>query len=133
MRHMAVIHNILGKHNMHAGQPRILYCIDEMRGASQAEIAKALRISPASLATSVRRMEKAGLLTKSSNEQDLRVNTVQVTEYGHRMLKDSMHAAGESDKLLFQDFTPEEMKQVAGYLDRIYNNLSLLEEAANAD
>ena len=57
---------------LYFGQPSILRYITEQDGCTQKELAEALHISPASAATSLKRIEKAGLITRTADSQDSR-------------------------------------------------------------
>lgn len=130
-RHANLVHNILAKHGLHAGQPRILYVIGRLKDPSQREIAQALNVSPASLATSIKRMQKVGLLEKVSDPQDMRVNKIRITPKGEKAQRESFLEFGGADRLLFSDFTPQELEQLEQYLERIYQKLSKVEESVN--
>lgn len=130
-RHANLIHSILAKHGLHAGQPRILYAIGRLNDPSQREIAQSLNVSPASLATSIKRMQKVGLLEKIADPQDMRVNKIRITQKGEAAQKESFAESGRADSLLFSDFTPQEITQLEQYLDRIYQKLLKVEEFVN--
>jgi DNA-binding MarR family transcriptional regulator len=126
-RHMLMIQNILERYGLHFGQPRILYTVMTMNGAVQKNIAEKLQISPASLAMSIKRMQKAGLLEKVIDEKDLRTNQIRITAKGLQVHKDSLAEVTTSDHQMLAGFSPEEIAQLNDYLERIYQNLSQIE------
>ena len=114
----------LGKVDPYAGQwmPVLGYVMDH-DGCSQAELAAFLRVTPASVALSTKRMQKAGYLEKEVDEWNLRRNNLHVTEAGQKLAATCRDVFYEMDKEAFQGFEPEELTALAGYLDRIYANM----------
>lgn len=125
--HMNYLQNILSNYGLHIGQPRILHTIRKLDGATQKEIADHLNISPASLATSIKRMEIYGMLNKITNRSDLRRNSVQLSAKGTRVLEDSFNELAEVDSNMVKGFSKEELVQLSQFLDRLNNNLLSLE------
>ena len=68
----------------HRGQGPILDYIEQHPGCTQADAAEAIGISAPSIACSVRRMEKAGLIKRTADECDLRRNRLELTEKGRK-------------------------------------------------
>lgn len=122
--HMNHLQNILSSFGLHFGQPRILYTIRSLNGASQKEIADKLNISPASLAVSIKRMERANLIEKNMSEVDLRRHKITLTEQGVKILNDSYWSLQEMDNQMVQGFSDKELKELSEYLVRIYENLN---------
>lgn len=121
--HMNHLQNIISSYGLHIGQPRILYTIKELNGATQKEIADKLNVTPASLAVSIKRMERAGLIEKNISESDLRRNYITLTDYGNRILNDSYLSLLKMDDQMVQGFSEGELEELVGFLDRIYANL----------
>jgi DNA-binding MarR family transcriptional regulator len=109
---------------LHFGQPRILFTIRHLQGASQKEIADRLHVTPASLATSLKRLQKAGFLARSIDDHDQRINNIELTERGHHVLHICKMQMDSIDRLMLQDFSSEEQDQMFSYLDRISANLN---------
>lgn len=126
-RHMLTILGILDRYGLHNGQPRILHTVSHMDGASQREIADQLQISPASLAMSVKRMCKAGLMEKVASENDLRVNQIRVTPKGMLLLSDCFTECARADKRMLDGLSDAEVEHLNSILTRMYDNLLQLE------
>jgi len=65
------------------GQPYILFMLrDHQEGMNwdQKQFAEALGVSPATVAISIKRMERAGLVTRVPDPEDLRRNRIAITE-----------------------------------------------------
>lgn len=109
---------------LYFGQLPILQFVHEHPGCTQREIAEQTGVTSASIALSTKRMQKAGLLTKSSDEQDLRCNRLELTETGVAYMKNCTEKFDEVDRVLFQNFSDEELSQLKNLLGKIVNNLT---------
>ena len=115
---------LLEKHQLFAGQPRILLMVAKNRGATQKEIATAMNVSPASLSVSLKRMEKAGLLTRKHDQDDLRSNHIELTEMGERIFAAGKASIMSLDEQMVSGFSADELVLLKSYLDRMYQNLT---------
>ena len=91
---------------------------------TQVEIASELYISPASVAISTKRLQKAGLIDKAVDESSLRTNRISLTESGREIVEKSRVLMMKTDDVMFADFTDEELVQLEGYLKRMVRNLA---------
>lgn len=105
-------------------QNPILEYVRENPMCTQVEIAKALAVSPASIALSTKRMQKAGLLKKEADEKDLRQNRLSVTQKGLETCERCKSIAHNLNHRMFQGFSEEEFALLENHLDRIMHNLS---------
>jgi len=106
------------------GQPPILDYVLEHAGCSQTELAEALHVSAPSIATSVKRMLKTGLLQRTRSGSDSRANLISITDLGRSRLEEC-HTSFESvNKQLFSGFSPEDLEAFNGYLIRMNANIS---------
>jgi DNA-binding MarR family transcriptional regulator len=67
---------------LYYGQPPILSVLWEYDGSTQTELARKLRLTPATVTVTLKRMEKSGLVKRKPDEQDSRVSRVYLTEKG---------------------------------------------------
>ena len=111
---------------LHFGHPRILFTIAHLEGASQKEIADRLHVSPASLATSLKRLEKAGFLARSIDDQDQRVNKIELTPKGKAAVSTCHLQMQSIDRLMMSGFSDEEQNQLHGLLARLNTNLEAI-------
>lgn len=74
------MHKMLRDSGVYFGQPPVLDYLNEHGECSQKELSDGINVSPASVAVSVKRMQKSGLITKISDENDLRCNRIALTE-----------------------------------------------------
>lgn len=110
--------------NIYRGQPEILDYLIAHGDCSQRELADFLGVSPASIATSLKRMCKAGLVERTADEKDRRINRLRITEKGEEIRKSCRLLCEEVDKEMFSGFSQEEILNFSHMLERIYDNLS---------
>lgn len=121
--HMQNISCVHENYGLYAGQSRILHTIAEMDGSTQKEIADKLNVTPASLAVSIKRLQKAGIVDKTADMVDLRNNRIFITEKGRQIQLDSVSELIKVDNVLLNGFNPSECRQFEALLTRVYENL----------
>lgn len=112
-----------------ASHPPILFMLrhgTDGMAASQKEIADRLGISTPTVAISVKRMEKAGLLHKVSDESDLRRNLITLTEDGKRQVDEAQNVFEGVYTKMFEGFSPEDCERLKAYFLRIISNLETM-------
>ena len=117
-------HQAIKNSKIYFGQPPILEYLVEHGHCTQAEIAAATGVSPASTAVSLKRMQKSGLIEKVSDDKDLRCNKITITELGIRLLDEVHRSFDGIDRLAYSGFSDGELEQFETYVDRIITNLS---------
>jgi DNA-binding MarR family transcriptional regulator len=125
--HLNYIENELEKRGFSKmSHPPILFILRyEMsdKVASQKELADFLGVRPSTIAISIKRMEKAGLVRKVSDGNDLRRNIITLTEKGEKLVDESSLVFDEIDKRMYEGFTEEEKEKLKKYYIRIMKNL----------
>ena len=121
------VHNSLKDSGIYFGQPPILDYLALNGTSTQNEIAKAMYVSPASVAVSVKRMQKSGLIEKINDENDLRRNRISITDRGRKQIEVIHRRFDEIDRLMYDGFSDDEIAEFKSYVDRLVANL-----AANA-
>ena len=119
-----IVHNCLKDSKVYFGQPPILDYLLEHGSCTQNELAAALNVSPASMAVSVKRMQKSGLVQKVNDENDMRCNKITITDFGKKQIEDIHSRLDEIDTKTFSGFSEEELCSLKSYIDRINRNLS---------
>lgn len=127
--HRVQIHSVASDKGLYFGQMPILQYVYDHPGCTQRDIVDFLKISAPSIATSVKRMQKTGLLQKEADAQDLRCNRLSVTERGDEMVKSCRFSFAEVDARMFKGFSQEEEDTVYGYFERMIENLSGTKQA----
>ena len=112
------------KLGLYFGQPQIVEYISLNNGCTQKELAEHLHISPASVATTLKRMEKSGFITRADDKNDSRKKRLIATEKGVNALREFRKICRETDGQLFNDFSDEEKTQLMSYLKRLNANIA---------
>ncbi len=118
------IHKNMNDILLHIGQLPILEYIAVNPGCTQKDISDALNVSPASVATSTKRLSKAGCISKLADEDNLRCNKIYITKFGLEQSHKSRKVFDETDKNMFKGFSEEELTQILSFTDRILKNLN---------
>lgn len=131
--HRCRIASALSGLRIYRGQPEILGYLLSHGDCSQKELADALGVSAASIATSLKRMSKAGFIDRTCDEKDKRINRLRLTELGKDVFLAGKKECDKVDKLMFNGFSEKEIAEFSGMMSRIAENLSddgLTEEKA---
>lgn len=115
---------------VYRGQHQILMHLFWAPDSSQAQLAEHMEISPAAVAVSLKKLEKGGYVRRQNRREDNRSNQIEITEKGRQVVDISIEIFHELDRTLYRGFSPEETKQLCGYLDRMYANLAHWEQDA---
>ena len=109
------------------GQPMILFLLKdkgrEGRIAAQKELSDAMHVSPATVAVSLKSLEREGYVEKLADETDQRRKAVRLTPKGEAAIQRCVQVFEAVDKSMFEGFRPEETRQACGYLMRMLHNL----------
>ena len=103
-------HRAASEIGLYDGQMPLLETLERDGCLTQKALADRLHVSPASVAVSIKRMQKCGIVDKMPSEEDLRYNRVMLTDKGR--------------DLTFAGFTLNECEQLYGYLCRMTQNLA---------
>ena len=109
------------------GQPMILFLLKdkgrEGRIAAQKELSDAMHVSPATVAVSLKSLEREGYVEKLADETDQRRKAVRLTPKGEAAIQRCVQVFEAVDQSMFEGFRPEETRQACGYLMRRLHNL----------
>lgn len=109
---------------LHKGQLSVLIFIESHEGCTQCDVAKAMNVSAASVATSTKRMEKADLICKRQDENNLRCNKLYLTEKAKSILQYGKKRADSIDEQLYAGINEEEMTFLKSIYDKMIFNLT---------
>lgn len=100
-------------------QHRILVAIGKNKVDSQKDLAKELDVSTAAIAVSLNKLEKAGLIKRTTAFDDSRKNLVSITEQGKAFLKTTRHIFSDKDEMFFRNITDEELETMTTILKKL--------------
>ena len=93
----------------HPRQGPILELLLAMDGASQAELVRKLNVSAATVAVSVARLERLGLVHREKNQHNQRANALALTPRGREQAERLRDAMQRACGLALQDVPQEEL------------------------
>lgn len=98
-------------------------------GVRQAEVARVIGITEASLTPVVRQLERAGLLDKAGDVQDRRINRLYLTDEGWRMALEAEALLVDLRRQLLEGIGDEELAIIVAGLSRIGERAAKLRRA----
>lgn len=111
---------------IHFGQPPILRFLHENPNATQKDIADSLNISPASVAVSVKRMEKAGIISRATDKDDARRNNLSLTKKGAKLNEFATETFDLVNNTKLSTLSDEELTLMLSIIKKMSKNLSPL-------
>lgn len=121
------IHRTGGMCPLHFSQFAIMRMIQQNENCTQILLAEKLRVTPASVATSTKRLQKAGLITKTIDPENLRCKRLALTDSGRNTLQESRRVFDEYDSVVFEIFSDDEKVKFHDYLERLIVKMKSLE------
>ena len=115
---------ICNRSGIYFGQPPIIAYILDHDGCTQKDIADFLKVTPASIALSTKRLQKNGYIQKQPDEKNLRCNRLHLTPLGEKVIHEWKSGLDEVTEKMFAGFTDEELNTLCRYLERINDNSS---------
>lgn len=122
-----VIHRAKGMYqefDLNASQAGILFMLHQGRVLSQKELAKRLNMTPPSITSMIRKMEKDGYIQRRTDEKDQRIQRLSLTEKGESCIHAVKQVAKQMRDLIFSGMDEEEIQQFRRFLLRINENLA---------
>lgn len=112
---------------LHFGQVAIMRTIERNENCTQASLAQQLNVTPASVATSTKRLQKAGLITKTVDSDNLRCKRLALTDKGREAISRHIGLFEDYDRLVFKDFSEEDKLRLMEYLEKILTEMKTIE------
>jgi DNA-binding MarR family transcriptional regulator len=122
--HRSRLYRVAMSRGLYIGQPGLLLTLKQQGVCSQTELAEALNVTTPSIAVSVKRLEKVGMITKKINEKDNRYNQITLTESGEKSAEVCEEIFDTLNTRMFSGFTRHELNQVNSFLERMRINLT---------
>ena len=116
--------NLLADLGLHPGQPRLLQYIWDHPGCTQKEAADEMDVTPASAAASLKRLEKAGLVSRSPDEKDARRNRLFITPEGRSRMESNGQRFEQLDAKMFFGMTEGEVEAFRLACEKMFDNLA---------
>jgi len=118
--HMYAVLEELG---LYRGQPYVLRILGEEDGLPHSELARRMRVTPATVSHMVRRMERAGFVVRRPDPEDQRISRVYLTDKGWATHGRLHEVWEEIEAQAFGGFTAEERVLLRRFLLQVRDNL----------
>lgn len=92
-------------------------------GVTQLTLVKAAHLKPPTVSVTLQKMEADGLVTRKSNENDLRQTLVYLTDKGRGIDENIRESFKNGDSIAVAGLTDEESKTLCKLLDKVIDNL----------
>ena len=109
--------------SLHISQPAVLIYISKHPGCSQKQIADEAHVTPASVATSLKRLEKNGMIMRREDTADTRCNRVYITAAGERELDYCRNALQSIDEMIVSEMSDTEQNNLRSVMLQMNNRL----------
>ena len=121
--HKRIVERETNQLGLHGSQHHLLMHLANHETVSQKELASQLKVSPASVAVSLKRLESEGYISKAMDLEDNRFNKITITDKGKNIVDKSRQVVIKIDEAAFCGFSEEEMEQLTSMVERIYHSL----------
>ena len=121
--HRSVIEHQLEGTGVYRSQHQILMYVSNNPNVSQKELAKMYGVSGATIAVSLKKLEKGGYIKRLVDQDDNRCNQICITEKGRTVVEESVLIFQRLESCMFEGFSEHDMNVLGNLLDRIYGNL----------
>ena len=128
LKHRKIMQHYLDETGVYHAQHRLLMEISRHPNASQADIARSMDISPATIAVSLKKLEKGGYIHKVMDEADNRFNQITITAKGNRVVERNKQIFEATERKVFEGFTEAEKVTLSLLLQKLDANLARMEE-----
>ena len=116
--------SLMADSGLHPGQPRLLEYIRSHPGCTQKEAADELDVTPASAAASLKRLEKAGYVTRTQDDRDARRNQLYMTDAGLQQMEGNCRRFAALDERMFTGMTEGEIEAFRRACEKMFDNLA---------
>lgn len=103
---------LLKKNGLYAGQDAILFVVLSQPGITQQELSDMLAVSKSTIGTSLKRMEKMGLVERKAYAQDSRCKCIFITEGGKKLADLCQQELMGFHHFIFSTFSESEIQQI---------------------
>lgn len=126
--HRRMLESNLEGTGIHRAQHRLLMTLAKRSFSSQVELARYLEVSPATIAVSLKALKKQNLIRQTTKEEDNRINFVELTKEGKKLVEDSCGFFDRLDEQMYQGFSQEELRKLCDFYHRIYENMERMKK-----
>ncbi|WP_058486698.1 MarR family winged helix-turn-helix transcriptional regulator [Defluviitalea phaphyphila] len=128
IKHRKIMQHYLQKTGVYHSQHRLLMEIARNKYASQKDLAKLMGVSTATIAVSLKKLQKNGYINKLIDKNDNRLNNITITKKGNEIVKQSKQIVDSIDEKLFSGFKKEDIYTLFTLFQKLNANLDMIED-----
>ncbi len=121
--HFQLSSSYLEETGIGSGQVPVLLELERSGELSQRELAQRTRVTPATMSGTLKRMERAGLIARTSDENDARVSRVRLTEEGHAQCDNAHRGFDRACEQILSALSDADAEALGALLSRIEDSL----------
>ncbi len=126
--HRKTVEKRISSLGIHPSQHHLLMCLSKNGACAQSSIAEAMEVSAATVAVSLKKLEKGGYIEKKISREDCRSNLIALTKKGEEVVEKSKVLFEEVDRKMFESLTEEEEQMLHECMEKIINNIKTIEQ-----
>ena len=128
MKHRKIMQNYLDETGVYQAQHHLLMIISRNINSSQKELARSMDVSAATIAVSLKKLEKGGNIKKEMDKGDNRLNQITITDKGNKVVQQSKRIFEATDQKVFEGFSETEKSSLSALLKKLDANLDRMED-----
>lgn len=132
IKHRKIMQNYLDETGVYQSQHRLLMEISHHKSASQKDLARSMKVSAATIAVSLKKLEKGGYIHKETDKGDNRLNRITITEKGDRVVKQSKQIFRTTNQKVFEGLSENERCTLSELLRKLDGNLNKMDDEINS-
>ena len=119
------------EHKLQSGARRVLAFLSVRDGVSQLDLIRLTHLKAPTISLIVQKMEHDGLVLRKTDNLDMRLTRVYLTEQGKTVNREIHETVCNVEETAMADFTEEEKEQLHSLLVRLYRNMESTELSEN--
>ena len=129
IKHRKLMDFYLARTGIYSSQHHILMELSRNQFASQKEIADRMNVSSATIAVSLKKLEKGGYISKEMDDTDNRLNQITLTDKGKKVVEQSKQIFQTLNYKVFDDFEHKELEDLSELLHKLNNKLNEIDSS----
>lgn len=119
----SALYRRIGEHGVSTGQFPVLLALWEQDGVTQASLVEKLAVEQPTMAGTLKRMERDGLIKRVPDPEDARQSHVHLTRRGRALEEALVTSARETNAVALAGLTPTEFAPFMRLVKRMIENL----------
>jgi DNA-binding MarR family transcriptional regulator len=128
--HRALLQERVDALGLHLGQELLLVELAEHPGSTQAEVVGRIGVEQPTIAKSIARLERGGLVLRLGDERDRRVTRLRLTAEGARLVDRIVGAWADADRAAARSLSAGEQRTLIKLLGKLAAGAAAMERPA---